>query len=85
MKPAIEERVISINAEAMMQVPRRVGVAGGMGKLDAIRGAVAGGWINVLITDADAARQLLEPPTVVSSRSRTFSLLGGVEAQEQPA
>jgi DNA-binding transcriptional regulator LsrR (DeoR family) len=62
MKPAIEERVISINAEAMMQVPRRVGVAGRMGKLNAIRGAVAGGWINVLITDADVARQLLEPP-----------------------
>jgi DNA-binding transcriptional regulator LsrR (DeoR family) len=62
MKPAIEDRVISINAEAMMQVPRRVGVAGGMGKLDAIRGAVSGGWINVLITDADVARQLLEPP-----------------------
>ncbi|KRE90130.1 sugar-binding transcriptional regulator [Arthrobacter sp. Soil764] len=62
MKPAIEERVISIDAEVMMQVPRRIGVAGGMGKLDAIRGAVSGGWINVLITDADVARQLLEPP-----------------------
>jgi DNA-binding transcriptional regulator LsrR (DeoR family) len=62
MKPAIEERMISIEAEAMMRVPRRIGVAGGMRKLDAIRGAVAGGWINVLITDADVARQLLEPP-----------------------
>lgn len=62
MKPAIEERVISIAADAMMRVPRRVGVAGGLSKLDAIRGAVTGGWINVLITDADVARQLLEPP-----------------------
>jgi DNA-binding transcriptional regulator LsrR (DeoR family) len=62
MKPAMEDRVISIGAEAMMRVPRRIGVAGGMPKLDAIRGAVAGGWINVLITDADVARQLLEPP-----------------------
>lgn len=61
-KPAIEERMISIGAEAMMRVPRRIGVAGGMRKLEAIRGAVAGGWINVLITDADVARQLLEPP-----------------------
>ena len=26
------------------------------------RGSAAGGWINVLITDADVARQLLEPP-----------------------
>jgi DNA-binding transcriptional regulator LsrR (DeoR family) len=62
MKPALEERVISIDADAMMRVPRRVGVAGGMPKLDAIRAAVTGGWINVLITDADVARQLLEPP-----------------------
>ena len=36
--------------------------ADGMRKLDAIRGAVTGRWINVLINDADVARQLLEPP-----------------------
>jgi hypothetical protein len=26
----------------------------------------AGGWVNVLITDADAARQLLEPPQLAA-------------------
>lgn len=62
MNPVIEERMISIDAETMMRVPRRIGVAGWMRKLDAIRGAVTGGWVNVLITDSHVARQLLEPP-----------------------
>jgi DNA-binding transcriptional regulator LsrR (DeoR family) len=62
MNPAIEERMISISSEAMLQIPRRIGVAGGMRKLAAIRGAINGGWVNVLITDSEVARQLLEPP-----------------------
>jgi DNA-binding transcriptional regulator LsrR (DeoR family) len=62
MNPAIEERTISIDSASMLRIPRRIGVAGGMRKLAAIRGAISGGWVNVLITDADVARQLLEPP-----------------------
>ena len=38
-----------------MEVPRRVGVAGGSGKLAAIRAAARGGWINILITDLEVA------------------------------
>ncbi len=62
MNSAIEERMISMASEAMLRIPRRIGVAGGMRKLAAIRGAINGGWVNVLITDSDVARQLLEPP-----------------------
>jgi DNA-binding transcriptional regulator LsrR (DeoR family) len=62
MSPAIEDRVISIDAKAMKKVPRRIAVAGGVKKLNAIRAALLGGWVNVLITDSDVARQLLEPP-----------------------
>jgi DNA-binding transcriptional regulator LsrR (DeoR family) len=37
-------------------------VAGGARKFAAIRGAVRGGWINILITDrATAVRLLLDP------------------------
>ena len=39
-----------------------IGIAGGARKLRAIRGAVRGGWINVLITDLATARALLEEP-----------------------
>lgn len=62
MHPEIEERMISIAAEAMLAIPRRIGVAGGVSKLSAIRAAVTGGWINVLITDSEVALHLLEPP-----------------------
>ena len=62
MKHQIEERVISIDAKTMKKIPRRIAVAGGERKLEAIRAAIEGGWVNVLITDAETARNLLEPP-----------------------
>lgn len=51
-------RVMGIDAETLRAIPRRVGVAGGPRKLQAIRGALKGGWINVLITDLGTASQL---------------------------
>ena len=62
MNPQVEDRMISIETSTMKAVPRRIGIAGGVQKLNAIRGAIQGGWINVLITDSSVARQLLEPP-----------------------
>jgi DNA-binding transcriptional regulator LsrR (DeoR family) len=62
MKHQIEERVISIDAKTMKKIPRRIAVAGGERKLEAIRAAIEGGWVNVLITDAETARNLLEAP-----------------------
>lgn len=66
MNPHIEERVISIEAQTMKTIPRRIGVAGGELKLNAIRAAIEGGWVNVLITDAETARHLLEPPRLTA-------------------
>lgn len=62
MRPSIEDRVISISAAAMKAIPRRIAVAGGEHKQNAIRASLEGGWVNVLITDAETARNLLEPP-----------------------
>jgi DNA-binding transcriptional regulator LsrR (DeoR family) len=42
-----------------MSVPRRIAVAGGIRKLAALRGALLGGWVNVLITDRAAAHELI--------------------------
>ncbi|WP_341359148.1 sugar-binding domain-containing protein [Georgenia sp. M64] len=53
-------RVAGISAELLHRVPRRVGVAGGESKLQAVRGAVLGGWVNVLITDSRTAEMLLQ-------------------------
>ncbi len=54
-----DRRVISITLEQLKAVRRSVGVAGGIRKLAAIRAALRGGWINVLITDQYVAEGLL--------------------------
>ncbi len=56
----LRDRVVGIGPEQLRAVPRRVGVAGGGLKDDAIRAAAIGGWIDVLITDQHTARRLLE-------------------------
>jgi DNA-binding transcriptional regulator LsrR (DeoR family) len=53
------ERIVGISAEALKSVPRRIGVAGGANKIDAVHAAVKGGWVNTLITDLETAEQLL--------------------------
>ncbi len=65
--PSLEARVIGISASQMHQIGRRVGVAGGTRKLSAIRGAILGKWINVLITDVGVARGLMASLTVHDS------------------
>jgi DNA-binding transcriptional regulator LsrR (DeoR family) len=47
--------------EQLKGVPRSIGIAGGARKLRAIQGALAGRWVNILITDSATARALLGP------------------------
>jgi DNA-binding transcriptional regulator LsrR (DeoR family) len=56
----LDQRVIGMRLEQLQQVARSVGIAGGQRKLHAIRGALAGHWINVLITDRRTAEALVE-------------------------
>jgi DNA-binding transcriptional regulator LsrR (DeoR family) len=56
----LNERVIGLELEQLGRIKRCVGVAGGKRKIAAIRGAIRGGYINVLITDIHTARALLE-------------------------
>lgn len=60
----LDERVLGITTAQLLRVPRRVAVAGGQRKYAAIRAALRGGWLNVLITDLGVARRLVEeePP-----------------------
>ena len=53
------ERVAGIPLDTLKKIPRRVGVAGGRQKKDAVLGAIRGGFINVLITDIDCAENLI--------------------------
>ncbi|WP_311379681.1 sugar-binding transcriptional regulator [Arthrobacter sp. ISL-48] len=54
----LNDRVLGISPEQMLKVDRRIGVAGGARKYAAIRAAVQGHWINVLITDKKTALNL---------------------------
>jgi len=63
VKNATSDRVIGMDLEQLRQVRRCVGVAGGERKIAAIRGALRGGYINVLITDINTAKALLETST----------------------
>lgn len=56
----LNDRVVGIGVEALRKIPRRVGIAGGERKFEAIRGAARGGWIDVLITDLGTARRLVD-------------------------
>ena len=62
----IDEGVISADDVSMKEAPtgcqvkRAVGIAGGKRKLSAIRGALRGRLINVLITDRFTAQDLLQ-------------------------
>jgi DNA-binding transcriptional regulator LsrR (DeoR family) len=51
--------VVSITPADLRHVPRRIGVAGGASKYRAIRAALRGAWVNVIITDLDTARGLV--------------------------
>lgn len=55
----VADRVLGIDREALLAIPRRIGVAGGARKHAAIRGALRGGWINILVTDRTTAETVL--------------------------
>jgi DNA-binding transcriptional regulator LsrR (DeoR family) len=55
----LDDRVIGIAIPELRAVPRTVAVAGGQRKFGAIRAALAGGWVNVLVTDLTTAQNLL--------------------------
>jgi len=67
---SINDRIIGLDLNQIKQIPRVVGVAGGIGKYDVVAGAVLGHLVDVLITDELTATRLLrekEPGTL-----RTF-------------
>ena len=56
----LDDRIIAIPVENLPRIPRRVGIAGGERKLEAIHGALAGGWVTTLVTDLRTAEALAE-------------------------
>ncbi len=58
----LDDRVIGIRLDELKAIGRRIAVAGGTRKTEAIRAALRGGWVNTLITDRATAESLLRGP-----------------------
>jgi dihydroxyacetone kinase-like protein len=50
---------MTISKRVLMQIPTRIGIAGGSGKIKAILGALRGEYINILVTDDITAAAVL--------------------------
>lgn len=57
----LDELVVGISLDQLRNARRRVIVAGGADKVRALAAALAGGWVDVLITDAVTAQELAGP------------------------
>ncbi len=53
-------RTLTISPDNLREIPIRIGVAGGPGKVNSILGALRSGYINFLVTDSAVAAALLE-------------------------
>ncbi len=59
----LSDRVIGIQAEQLLAIPDRIGIAFGTRKLEAISAAMRGGYINSLITHSEVAELLIAAGT----------------------
>jgi DNA-binding transcriptional regulator LsrR (DeoR family) len=64
----LNDRVVGMELEQLRNVKRSIGIAGGVRKHAAIRGAARGGYINVLITDLATAEALVSREATHSAR-----------------
>ncbi|MCS7241103.1 MAG: sugar-binding transcriptional regulator [Candidatus Caldatribacterium sp.] len=55
-----DRRVMSIPLEKLKGIPHVVGVAGSLEKVEVVEAVLRGGYVNVLVTDQEVARKLLE-------------------------
>lgn len=60
LNSSVNYRIIGLGLEKLKKIPLTIGVALGEQKVDAILGALRGGYINALFTDETAATMILE-------------------------
>ena len=60
VRSEIDDRLIGLALKDFKKIDMVIGVAGGAGKVEAVRAALLGGFLNVLITDQVTAQKLLE-------------------------
>jgi DNA-binding transcriptional regulator LsrR (DeoR family) len=80
----LNERVIAIELTDLKRVDRVVGIAGGRRKYAAIRGALRGGRINVLITDRATAERLVKTASSTARQDRETAMPAGTGRESRP-
>jgi DNA-binding transcriptional regulator LsrR (DeoR family) len=58
----LDELTIGVTLDQLRQAKRRWAVVGGKSKVPALRAALVGGWVDVLVTDLETARHLDSGP-----------------------
>ena len=66
----LDDLVIGITLDQLRNAGRRIAVAGGAAKHEALAAALAGEWIDVLVTDVNTANFLLAPASPPRTRSK---------------
>lgn len=66
----LDDLVVGSTLDQVASARRRLVVAGGQDKQEAIAAALRGGWIDLLITDVDTARYLAEVEEVASTGAK---------------
>lgn len=56
---SLDQRVIGLTLDEIQKIELVVGVAGGSAKIPAVRGALAGNLVDVLVTDQMTAQQVI--------------------------
>lgn len=56
---SLDQRVVGITLAQLRKVRRKIAVAGGVAKHEAIAAALAGKWIDILVTDINTAHHLM--------------------------
>ena len=54
------DRVAAMRLKNIRSIPSKIGIAGGQRKARAVIGAIRGKYINILITDSECAKKLIE-------------------------
>lgn len=57
---SLSQKIIGITFEQLMKVPMRIGIGGGNSKVPAVKGVLTKGLINVLVTDEETAKSILQ-------------------------
>lgn len=79
----LDNRIIGIEIDDLKRIPTVVAIAGGKGKVEAIRSILRSGSCNVLITDIGAARELLQEPPPARARSGSRPVSAIVETKRR--